>query len=85
MISRASVQQRAEMLRGRGEGKAYKKLGGRHEHRVVAEAILGRPLTESEVVHHVDENKLNNDPSNIQIFPSQAEHARLHMLKRFHG
>lgn len=65
--------------RGKGEGKAYRKLYGRHEHRVIAEQKLGRPLKRGEIVHHKDENILNNDPSNLQVM-TQAEHMRLHGL-----
>ena len=61
-----------------GNGIAYEKTYGRHTHRVIAEQILGRPLKPSEVVHHIDRNKRNNDPSNLMIFESQAEHAKWH-------
>jgi hypothetical protein len=52
--------------------------GGVHQHRLVAERMLGRPLTREEVVHHIDENKHNFDPSNLAVFPSQTDHARCH-------
>lgn len=55
----------------------YKKLHNRHEHRVVAEAMLGRPLKRGEIVHHKDGNRHNNAPDNLEIM-SQAEHLRLH-------
>lgn len=56
----------------------YLKTGHVHTHRVVAEAVLGRRLTAEEVVHHIDENKQNNHPSNLAVFPTQAHHARCH-------
>lgn len=76
---------RAAQLRGTGEDKAYPKLNGRHAHRVIAEQKLGRPLRPGEIVHHKDDNILNNDPSNLHVFASQADHARYHSLVRWHG
>jgi hypothetical protein len=46
-------------------------------HRKIASEHLGRPLRPDEVVHHKDEDKLNNDPSNFEIMTA-AEHGRLH-------
>ncbi|MSA01750.1 hypothetical protein GKG47_09575 [Lactonifactor sp. BIOML-A3] len=69
---------RSRKFRGTGEGKAYPKLLGKHAHRRIAEAILGRPLKKGEVVHHIDGNKLNNDPANLEVLPSQSEHCKVH-------
>lgn len=55
----------------------YPKYFGRHEHRVVAERMLGRPLAHDEIVHHIDGDKHNNSPNNL-IVMTQAEHIRLH-------
>ena len=42
-------------------------------HQLIAEAKLGRKLKKDEVVHHVDGNKLNLDPANIQVL-GQRDH-----------
>lgn len=67
---------------GKGEGKSYEKTLGVHTHRIVAEQKLGRKLKPGEVVHHVDEDKRNNDPSNLEVLESQAQHAALHQKLR---
>lgn len=71
---------RGDLQRGRGEGKTYTKLYGRHEHRVVMEQKLGRALLPGEIVHHVDHNKKNNHPDNLVVM-TQSEHAKLHSTK----
>lgn len=62
--------------RGSGRGDGYVKRGGRHEHRAVAEEMLGRPLAPTEIVAHQDRRKANNDPANLRVFPSRADFAR---------
>lgn len=47
------------------------------EHRYVMEGILGRALSQDEVVHHLDGNKSHNDPSNLEL-QTNEEHARHH-------
>ena len=54
------------------------KNHGRHEHRIVAEQMLGRPLRKGEVVHHINRDKQDNRPENLMVFPSQAAHAKWH-------
>lgn len=77
-IARATIAQRAEVLRGRGEGKSYPKLNGRHAHRVIAEKVIGRPLVKGEIVHHIDENRLNYSAENLEVLASQSEHMKIH-------
>ena len=47
------------------------------EHRLVAEQKYGRKLTSSDIVHHIDGNKTNNNPENIVVL-TRSEHAKLH-------
>ena len=47
-------------------------------HRVVAENKIGRPLQKNEHVHHIDENKYNNSPENLEVL-TDSQHAKLHI------
>jgi len=61
------------------QATGYVKENGRHEHRVVMERLLGRPLGPGEVVHHINGLETDNRPENLMLLPSQAEHTRIHM------
>lgn len=52
----------------------------RGEHRVVMERILGRRLTRWEAVHHIDHDRLNNDPTNLVVL-TYTEHIQEHVAK----
>jgi hypothetical protein len=67
-----------ERLSGRG----YYSIGRKRTHQIVAESIIGRPLQNNEVVHHIDSNKLNNDPSNLVVM-TRSEHNGLHAKQRW--
>lgn len=77
-LENRSKVRKGHLARNANSGNSYPKLFGRHEHRVVAEQMLGRPLKKGEVVHHIDNDKTNNHPLNLMVFASQAEHARYH-------
>jgi hypothetical protein len=49
-------------------------------HRKAAKIMLGRPLAPGETVHHIDENKENNDIDNLLVFKTNGDHIRFHNL-----
>ena len=58
--------------------KAVKRGDVKYDyHRLLMEQILGRKLDFDEVVHHINGNSLDNDPSNLMVM-TRAEHTRLH-------
>ena len=50
-------------------------------HRLIAENTLGRILQEDEIVHHINHDKYDNRPENLQVM-SSSEHGKLHGLDR---
>lgn len=75
---------RAAAKKGTGKRHIEIRVNGRkvYEHIYVAEQMLGRKLLPDEIVHHKDENKKNNDPSNLEVLPNRAEHLKAHNYHR---
>lgn len=63
-----------------GHPKAYSNYV--YEHVLVMEGILGRFLSDEEVVHHINEIKTDNRPDNLMLFPNQREHRIFHIRLR---
>lgn len=61
------------------DSAGYVRLTGEseREHRLIMQRIIGRKLKTDEHVHHIDGNKTNNKPSNLQII-SASEHHKEH-------
>lgn len=55
----------------------YRKVRGKHEHRIIGEQIAGRPLTSDDVVHHVNHDRRDNRPENLRVM-TRAEHIEEH-------
>lgn len=53
------------------------------EHVRVMELYIGRRILPAEAVHHVDENKANNDLSNLEL-TTHGDHSRYHRLRDTH-
>lgn len=58
----------------------HPRTGLLYDYRVVAARALGRPLRKGEAVHHEDLDRNNNHPTNLIVFPTEAEHKAHHKL-----
>lgn len=59
------------------------KSGYIEEHRLIMEKYLGRYLRREEIVHHINENTIDNRIENLKLFNNASAHIKYHkaMLK----
>ena len=68
-----------------GRAVAYEKIYQpwykywEYTHHMVARENIGQVPKEEELIHHIDEDKQNNDPKNLEYI-SRADHSKLHKL-----
>ena len=56
------------------------------EHRIIVAISLGRSLTRTEVVHHINHDCMDNRLENLMLFANNAEHKRYeHSTGHFRG
>lgn len=68
-----------------GQATGYKRRGALKEHRIIAERVLGRPLKENEVVHHINLHKRDFRNCNLLICDKQYHAYLHHAMQRKYG
>lgn len=64
--------------------RAHKSMRVVREHLLIVEKALGKYLPRSAMIHHVNENKLDNSPTNLVVCNDRAYHILLHNRLRAH-
>ena len=69
-----SVDEEGYILEKRPDHPQATAAGYVRQHRLVMEKMLGRYLTPEEVVDHKNRDTSDNDPGNLELYPSNAAH-----------
>lgn len=60
---------------------AHPRVKYAHEHILVAESTIGRTLADGEIVHHINGDKRDNRPENLEVMTASA-HMKEHDERR---
>jgi len=55
------------------------------EHRYLVEQFIKRKLDKQEVIHHINENRVDNRIKNLMVFENSSKHQRFHLKLRQFG
>ena len=81
------VRRKNKRVEGDGKGYITIKMKGHpnaavngliRKHTLVAEKALGKPMPPGVIVHHVDEDRSKNSPSNLVVCENNTYHLFLH-------
>lgn len=65
-------------------GHPHSEGGYVFQHRLEVEKKIKRYLNQEEKIHHIDENRQNNNIDNLMLFKNQKEHQSFHLkIKQF--
>ncbi len=62
--------------------EGYRCVGGRKQHRIVMEKTLGRPLLKNEHVHHLNGDKADNQPENLELWVGRQQPRGVRVVDR---
>jgi len=66
------------------DGRWMITINGKHviRYRYIAEQCLKRKLIKGELIHHINENSLDDRPENLYLFKTKKEHLDYHRFKK---